>query len=530
MRKNLMLPLAATTLLVSAAASPVSAGFTLIRTYDGPATGSEFGYSCAVIGDMDGDGIDEFAIGAPGDATGGAEAGRVFIYRGGDPLSDQPAWVITGAPGERLGHSLAWAFVDDDFLPDLVIGAPGSSGLPATLTGRIVIAYGGSPLGARTLRSIPGTTAGGRFGWAVDGIQMYAPQSPRLLVGAPDANAGAGEVHGIKSGDPPPAAREFVLHGEAAGEQFGYSVSRAGITRGAFGGPEFLVGAPGAAVNGANSGRAAIYFYDTAGDTIPDGVVQGAAGDHLGHSITGGVDINPNYFEPSDDIVIGAPGADVGGLSNAGSSYVYTDFSPFAYDGNASQAAFGSTVRLMRDVTGTGLPDLAVGESNAVRVYQGPLNPGVAPLTSLLGEAPGDEYGSAISASGRIDPAYTQRNQFLIGAPQHAGIGRVYVYTDVSTPTGVPAGNPTAIALSAPRPNPSGGAFTLTVDLPRAMFARLAVYDVAGRRVATLHDGAIVPGRIPFAWTPSGADAAGLYWAVLEADGARFARRMMRVR
>jgi hypothetical protein len=529
MRTNPMLPLAATTLLISAAVSQSSAGFTLLRTYDGPAAGSEFGYSCAVIGDMDGDGIEEFAIGAPGDATGGAQAGRVFIYRGGDPLSDQPAWVITGAPGERLGHSLAFAYVDDDFLADLVIGAPGSSGAPATLTGRIVVAYGGSPLGARALVSVAGTTPNGRFGWAVERAAPYASYPLRILVGAPDANTGAGEVHGLLAGNPP-ATRAFVLHGEAEGEQFGYALACAGITRGFLVGPEFLVGAPGAALNGPNSGRVAIYLYDTAGDTIPDGVVPGPAGDRLGQSVTGGVDINPNYFEPSDDIVLGAPGADVDGHSDAGSSYVYADQIPFAFDGAASQAAFGSTVRLMRDVTGTWLPDLAVGESNAVRVYQGPLAPWLKPLASLFGEAAGDEFGSAISSSGHIDPAYSQRNQFLIGAPQHGGVGRVYVYTDVSPPTGVPPGNPTAVNLAAARPNPSRGAFALSVELPRATRARLAVYDMAGRRVATLHDGTLGPGQIPFAWTPRAADADGLYWAVLEADGARFARRMMRVR
>lgn len=522
--------LPATILVALLGASPAFAQLTLVRTYDGPAAGSEFGYSCAVIGDMDGDGIEEFAIGAPGDATGGPDAGRVFIYRGGNPLGDQPAWVITGAPGERLGQSLASAMVDDDLLADLVIGAPGSSGAPATLTGRIIVAYGGSPLGARALVSIPGATAGGRFGWAVDGMTTLAQPSMRILVGAPDANGGAGEVYGFASGGPPPATPMFVLHGEAAGEQFGYAVSRAGLTRGYVAGPEFLVGAPGATVNGPNSGRAAIYFYDNAGDTIPDGVVQGPAGDRLGQSITGGVDINPNYFEPSDDIVIGAPGADVGGHPDAGSSYVYADQSPFAFDGAASQAAFGSTVRLMHDVTGTWLPDLAVGESNAVRVYQGPLAPWLTPLASLDGEAAGDEFGFAISSSGHMDPAYPQRNQFLIGAPQHAGVGRVYVYTDVSPPTGVPAGSPTVVAFAAARPNPSRGAFALSVDLPRATTARLAVFDVAGRRVATLHDGALGPGRIPFTWSPRATDGAGLYWAVLDADGARFTRRMMRVR
>src|SRR5436190_20902442 len=104
------LPLAAlvAALLVSIPAAPASAAFTLIRTYDGPVAGGSFGYSCVVIGDMDGDGIAEFAIGAPDDATGGAGAGRVFIYRGGNPLPNDPAWVVTGAPGEHMGQALAW--------------------------------------------------------------------------------------------------------------------------------------------------------------------------------------------------------------------------------------------------------------------------------------------------------------------------------------------------------------------------------------------------------------------------------------
>jgi FG-GAP repeat protein len=512
----------AAALLIPVPAAPAFAAFTLIRTYDGPVAGGEFGRSCLVVGDMDGDGIDDFAIGAPGDATGGANAGRVFIYSGGDPLPASPAWVITGTPGERLGHGLGWAYVDGDFVPDLVIGAPGSG----AMTGRIVVAYGGNPLGARATASVSGTTAGGRFGWALDGIH-FGFNTVRVIVGAPEANAGAGEVHGLAAGVPP--TRAFVLHGEEAGERFGFALSDAGITRGFIAGPEFLVGAPDATPNGPGSGRAALFLYDAANDTLADQVVLGAAGSRLGESISGGVDINPNYFEPSDDMVVGAPGSDPGGLSGAGSSFVYADQAPFAYDGAASQAAFGSTVRLMRDVTGTWLPDLAVGESNAVRVYPGPLYPWTTPVASIAGEAAGDEFGLAIASGGHLDPAFTARVQLLIGAPGHAGAGRVYIYTDLSAPTGVPPGNPARIALAAPRPNPSRGAFSLSVDLPRATRARLTVLDVAGRRVATLHDGPLGPGRIPFTWSPRGTDAAGLYWGVLEADGERITRRMARV-
>jgi hypothetical protein len=525
----LLLPAAlAAASMLSILASPASAGFTLVRSYDGLVPGAEFGTSCVVIGDMDGDGIDDFAIGAPGDDTGGADAGRVFIYRGGHPLADDPSWVITGAPGERLGHSLAAADVDGDGRMDLLIGAPGSVGAPATLTGRVAIAFGGNPLGGRALANIPGITPDGRFGASVAGLSEYWT-SIRFLVGAPDANGGAGEVHAYAPGNSP-GAPALSLHGRAADEQFGYALASAGITRGAIGGPEFLVGSPGASANGPRSGRFDLFQVDTPNDTLPTAQVMGSAGSRLGESVTGGVDINPNFFEETDDLVVGAPGADPGGLTNAGSSLVYANQAPYAYDGNVAHANLGATVRLTRDITGSALPDLAVGEAEAVRVYTGPLNPGATPAATLVAETLGDGFGRAISNGGRIDPS-TARSQFLIGAPLHDGVGRVYVYTDLSVPTGVgSAGLPQVLSFSAPSPNPSPGAFAMAIELPRPTTARLSVLDVTGRRVATLHDGPLGAGRVAFTWTPRRADSAGIYWGVLETDDARLVRRMVRVR
>jgi hypothetical protein len=63
------------------------------------------------------------------------------------------------------------------------------------------------------------------------------------------------------------------------------------------------------------------------------------------------------------------------------------------------------------------------------------------------------------------------------------------------------------------------------------MRAALTIVDVTGRRIATLLDGPLNPGRHEIAW-PSPGDAMvapGLYWAVLEAQGIRIARKLVLV-
>ena len=77
---------------------------------------------------------------------------------------------------------------------------------------------------------------------------------------------------------------------------------------------------------------------------------------------------------------------------------------------------------------------------------------------------------------------------------------------------------PARLALSAARPNPSAGRASFTVALPSAADVDLAIYDLAGRRVATLWRGALAAGEREFAWDGSGAKS-GVYFARLVANG-----------
>jgi hypothetical protein len=77
------------------------------------------------------------------------------------------------------------------------------------------------------------------------------------------------------------------------------------------------------------------------------------------------------------------------------------------------------------------------------------------------------------------------------------------------------AGVPKEFAFSGAWPNPSRGALTMAITLPRASSVRLSVIDLQGREVAVLADGAFAPGRHEVRWdgrTDRGQVPAGLYF------------------
>jgi len=109
----------------------------------------------APIGDVNGDGYDDLAMGLPGHHDGDDQ---VHVYYGSAlGPSSQPDLVLADGPSTGLGAAFAHGDVDGDGYDDLLVGAPGV---------RLVRVYRGGPGGLDPVgvSDIPGPAMAGSFG------------------------------------------------------------------------------------------------------------------------------------------------------------------------------------------------------------------------------------------------------------------------------------------------------------------------------------------------------------------------------
>ena len=96
-----------------------------IRTYTGGGleTSSLLGADVAGMGDVDGDGTPDFAAGVPGDSTNGPGAGAVFVLSGADGSLLHS--IFGQSAGDAFGNVLeAGSDMDGDGTDDIAVGIP----------------------------------------------------------------------------------------------------------------------------------------------------------------------------------------------------------------------------------------------------------------------------------------------------------------------------------------------------------------------------------------------------------------------
>jgi Ca2+-binding RTX toxin-like protein len=328
-----------------------SAGFVL----EGELEQDKAGFSVSSAGDVNGDGIEDFIIGAP-DAgppfTGNYSGGAVYVLYGKTSpfdaridlasLSGAEGFVINGADAQdKTGFSVSSAGdLNGDGIDDILLGAPEYS---------------------------PSINGSGKA------YVIFGKTGERATI----------ELGGVDAAD------EFiVIGGDNSMDKLGFSVSDAGDFNGD-GFDDIVIGARDADTPSINAGKAYVIFgHGGAFADIPDiGALPAGAGmvlqaervsDEAGYSVSSAGDVNGDGI---DDLLVGAPKTDIGDQSDPGfvsaAGTVYVVFGKTtpadivnladmtAADGFALRGEFydkiGSAVSSAGDVNGDGFDDIVVG-------------------------------------------------------------------------------------------------------------------------------------------------------------------------
>jgi len=298
-----------------------------------PLANGEFGCALAALGDLDGNGVSELAVGNRFDPTGGRRRGAVwvlFLARDGTVERHRKLGSGMGGFGGALANNDAFGSalavlgdLDGDGAPELAVGATGDDGGGSAAGALWILSMrrDGSVRAQRRLGApeIADLEAGDELGGALAALDLDGDGRAELAAGASRDDDGGAE-HG--------AVRILFLapDGSLRGQQK-ISASEGGFT-GVLGTDLF--------------GSALAHVGDLDGDGLPE-LAVGADNDADGSFSSGATWIL--FLEPSGRVRAQAKiSATTGGLAG---------LAPFD--------RFGSSAALLGDLDGDGLPELAVG-------------------------------------------------------------------------------------------------------------------------------------------------------------------------
>jgi len=393
-----------------------------------------FGAALA-IGDFNGDGFDDLAVGAPGEDSAKGRLTIIFgstgslTADGSDQIDEDSPGVIDLDDGYSFAAALAAGDFNNDGFDDLAIGVPGeddSRGAVQTVLG----SDDGLDLDTIRLWQQEHSDLGGErddgdgFGAALETGDFNNDGFDDLAIGAPGNEDGEGAVHILlgSSQGPTGANRVWaqglkdIVGNPEGGDRFG-----AALAAGDFDGDGFMdlaVGVPGEdgggvhVIHGAAGGLTAMgnQFWQQGQGGI-DGDAEG--GDNAGSSLAAGDFSGDGY----DDLAFGVPGEDGGegeaivlygtaeGLTSAGYQVWSQDYSE-DFSGGREDGDLFAFALAAGDFDGDRIADLAAGVpgedggAGVVNVIYGTLAPPVA--SAVVGAGLSVPLVNRISSNGIV--------------------------------------------------------------------------------------------------------------------------------
>jgi hypothetical protein len=408
----------------------------------------EAGYAVASAGDVDGDGLDEFLIGAPG-----------FDDRGAAYLVDDPSQTpldLSAATARWRGEQLqSWTAsavasagdVNGDGLDDVLVGASHLDGYQGAVY-LVLTPLPGSGELADVATRVLGPDAGLTYFGAslAGGADVSGDGAADVLVGAPSVagNRGAAYLF-LDAGDVATVDDALVFDGIGPGNEAGHAVALGGDVDGD--------GVGDLLISAVYAGSGAVYlqhgpiseggFLDEADVTLDD------AGVDAGWSIALDGDLDGDGH---DDVLVGG----FAGFNGAPPGGLFVEYGPITghvplgveadaiATGQDPDDSAGAAVAYAGDVDGDGLDDVLVGapqylpggaDGSSGRTYllYGPLSGTIALADAdaiLDGSAGHDEAGCSVAGAGDVDgDGYAD---FLVGAHGADGggslSGEVYLW------------------------------------------------------------------------------------------------------
>lgn len=424
MRQNKWLRVASGTMVVALGVGSLRAQG-LLAIVDGLSSGEQFGRAAASVGDLDGDGVADFVVGAPRVSTAVSSpwVGRIRAYSGKD---QQLLFERTGvATLDEFGFAVAaLGDVNMDGVPDLGVGAPFNDS--AAPDGGMVRIFSGS--GAQ-LREHFGAISQRNLGYSLAGVgDLQGDGFADYVVGSP----GSGNTARVYSGADGVALQD--LTGNVLG-LYGNSVAGGGDADGD-GTPDILIGAP------LDSNTGAVRLYS--GKTFS--LLRTFTGSNIGWAVTFLGDVDG---DGKAEVVASGGSLPLTGQATVPfrvriySGATGTLLKTLNADGGVSNDDIGFALAAIGDIDGDAIPDLAVGAPNygspavqagSVRGFSGQ---SWSPLFAINPGAAGDAYGYAIAAAGDINQDGIP--DLLTGRPLFdnavgSDVGQLRVYSPVVVP------------------------------------------------------------------------------------------------